>query len=99
MALFPALLIPERIGHQDRVLAFGRGREQGDRAADQLLDPAHVLDAGGGELGERARSPGALLPALEDFPERPDLGLRAHREGEAPDALAVELVADADLDL
>src|SRR5471032_3179228 len=48
---------------------------------------------------EGARALGALAPAFEGLPDRLQLGLRAHGEGEALDALAVELVGDADLDL
>src|SRR6185437_6725225 len=91
-------LVSERVRHQDRVFALGAGRQQRDRAADQFLDAADVLDAGRGQLAVGAGAPGAFLPALEHLPARLDLGLRAHREGEALDALAVELVADADPD-
>src|SRR5262249_42878437 len=92
-------LIAERIRHQDRVLALGAGAEQRHRAADQLLDAAHILDAGRRQLGEGAGAARALAPALESLPHRRELALRAHGEGEALDALAVELVADAGLDL
>src|SRR5690606_29776948 len=67
-------------------------------AADQLLNAAHILDAGGRQFGEGACTLGAFAPALELFPDRLQLGLRAHGEGKALDALAVEFVADADLD-
>src|SRR5438270_12777302 len=72
------LLVPERIGHQDGVFALGAGREQRDRAADQLLDAAHVLDAGCRQLAIGARALGALLPAVEGLPYRLELGLGTH---------------------
>jgi hypothetical protein len=34
----------ERIAHQDRVIAFRAGGQQRNRAIDQFLDLAHILD-------------------------------------------------------
>ena len=37
-------LVAEGIAHQDRVLALRAGRDQGDRAGDQLLDAPDIFD-------------------------------------------------------
>src|SRR5260370_35621511 len=67
------VLVSEWIRHQDGVFALRRRAEQRHRAADQLLDGTHVLDAGCWQLGERARAARALAPSLEGFPHRLEL--------------------------
>src|SRR5438067_5711609 len=44
-----AASVLERILHQDRVVALGAGREERDRAFDQLLEILHILDRLGGK--------------------------------------------------
>ena len=91
--------ILERVAHQDGVVALGAGGEQRHRALDQLLDGAHVLDGLGRQLGPAARAARRLRPALEALVDRLDAGLRVVAGRQAVDALAVERVADADLEL
>src|SRR5580704_13516389 len=89
----------ERVLHQDRVLALGTCRQQRRRAAYQFLDPADVFDGLGRQFGPRARAGGFLLPAGDGFVDRlhARLGVLARRQ--IIDLLAVEPIADADLDL
>ena len=54
----------KRIAHHDGVVAVGAGGEQRHRRADQLLDPAHILDRIGGQVGPAAGAGGGLAPAF-----------------------------------
>src|SRR6202042_444494 len=89
----------ERVLHQDRVLALRARRQQHRRAAYQFLDPANVFDGLGRQLRPRAGAGGFLLPAGDGLVDRLDarLGMLARRQ--IIDLLAVEPIADADLDL
>ena len=91
--------IHERVVDHDGVVALGAGGEQVDRRFDQLLDAADVLDRGRRQVGPGAGAPRALGPALHRLVDRLDPGLRTLEAGRWSMALAVEPVADADLDL
>src|SRR5712692_2821724 len=88
----------ERILHKYRVLAFGARRQERHRAADQLLDPAHVFDRLRGQLGPRTGAGGRVLPAFDRFVNRLDRRLRALAGRKIVDLPAAEAVADADID-
>src|SRR5580700_2103951 len=89
----------ERVLHQDRVLALGTRRQQHRRTAYQFLDPADVFDGLGRQFRPRSGAGGFLLPAGDGLVDRLDarLGMLACRQ--IIDLLAVEPIADADLDL
>src|ERR1700674_2048307 len=72
-----ATLCFERILYKNRVLASRARRHQRRRASDQLLDPAHIFDRLGGQLGPRPRAGGRTLPALDGLVDRLDLRLGA----------------------
>ena len=93
------LSIGERIPHQDRVLAFRRRRQQRHRTLDQFLDLAHVLHGLRRQLGPAPGPARRLRPALVRLVDRLDARLLLLPCRQAVEALAVELVADADLDL
>ena len=63
-------LTRERIAHQDRVVALGRGGDQRDRAADQLLDAADIFDRPRRQVGPAARAARSIPSSLR-FPRRP----------------------------
>src|SRR5690242_15125192 len=72
----PNISILERILHQDRVVALGRGREQRHRATDELLEIFHIFDRLGGEIGPGAPAGRRFLPAFEGLIDRDDILLR-----------------------
>ena len=51
-------LIPKRIVHKNRVLAFRAGRQQRDRRADQFFDAADIFDGLGRQIGPGAGAAG-----------------------------------------
>ena len=52
--------IGEGVAHQHGVVALGARRQQRDRRADQLLEPADVFDRGRRQIGPGARAAGAF---------------------------------------
>src|SRR3984893_747907 len=85
--------------NKDRIGTLGAGREERDRGLDQFLDAADIFDR-----LRRKRSPGAgagrrVFPSLDCLVNRRDSGLRRLACRQSADALAVEMIADADLDL
>src|SRR5215831_4474563 len=95
----PGGSILERVLHQYGIVAFGAGGQQRHRALDQLLDVAHVLDGLRRQLAPLAGPLGRLRPTFEALVDRFDARLRVLSGRQTADALAVELVADAHLDL
>ena len=61
----------KRIAHRDRIVSFGRGRKQRDRALNELFEIADVFDGGRRQLCPGPRPPRRCLPALERFIIRP----------------------------
>src|SRR5215218_5933505 len=86
----------ESVSHEDRVVPLGGCREDCDRAADQLLDPADIFDRLGRKVGPGAGAGGGLAPALHLLVDRLDAGLGSLARREIVQGLAVEAVADPD---
>src|SRR5262249_4718441 len=95
----PLNSVLEWVVHQNRVLALRTGRQQCDRTADQLLDPADILDRLRRQFrpGASARGPG--LPALDGFVDRLDPGLGVLAGRKIVDFAPVEAVSHTDLEL
>src|SRR5262249_8251399 len=85
--------------HQYRVVAFWTSRQQRYWALDQLLDVAHVLHCLCRQLAPLAGAFGRLRPTLEALIDRFNTRLGILPGRQAIDAMAVEFVADAHLDL
>src|SRR5918911_3388316 len=84
------------VTNKDNVFALGtRGQERHGRA-DQLLNPAHIFDGLGRELGPGARAGRRARPAFELLIDRLDARLRALAHREVIEIAAVEPVAHAD---
>src|SRR5438552_119760 len=88
----------ERVVYKNRVLAFRARREQRHRAADQLLDAAHVLDGLGRQIRPGASAGGRFPPTLDRLVHRFEPGLGPLARRKIVDFAAVQAVADADLD-
>ncbi len=88
----------ERIGDEDRVLAFRAGGEHRHRRADQFFDVTDVFDSLRRKIIPRTRTGGRFRPARQRFIDRLDACLRAHGGRQIIDALAVKFIGDADLD-
>src|SRR5258708_20676828 len=88
----------KRILYQNSILAFRGGGKQGDRAANKFLDPADIFDGLRRQIRPGAGIGGRLLPAFDGLVDRLDPGLRALAGRQVIDLLAVELVANANLD-
>src|SRR6185437_6731903 len=88
----------ERILYQDSILAFRAGGKQGDGTTHQFLDPADIFNGLRRQIRPGAGVGGRLLPALDGLVDRYHTGLRALAGRKMVDFLAVEPVADTDLD-
>src|SRR4051794_14003406 len=89
----PAL---EDLPYVDRLLALRPDRDQYNRAAEQLLDPAHVRLCCGRQAREAADVRGWLLPARVRFVHRCALRQHSATGWEALQPPAVRLVGGAD---
>src|SRR5882757_1165529 len=92
-------LVFERVSHQDRVLAFRTGREQGHWAPHQLLDTANVLDG----LRRKFR-PGAgpcccSLPACHRLVDWHDSSLSMLARRQIVDIPTIQAIPDTDPNL
>ncbi len=85
--------------HQYGVLALGTGRQQGHRAAHQLLDATDIFDRLRRQLAPGARPRGLGLPPLHGLVDRLDLGLGVLASGQVIDLTAVEAIAHAHFQL
>src|ERR1700759_5276568 len=88
----------ERVLDQNSILAFRAGGKQGDWATHQFLDPADIFDGLGRQIRPGTGIGGRLLPALDGLVARLDPGLRTLPGRQVVDFLAVQSIADADLD-
>src|SRR5712692_10558985 len=82
----------------DTLIPLRTDRDEIDRAADQRLDPAHVVLRGRRKVLESPRRGRLGLPAGHRFQNRPALGEQARAGGEGVDPLATCLVCGAKLD-
>src|SRR6056297_2871537 len=88
--------IRERVGDEDRVVTLGACGQKSDGALNQFLDPAHILDRVGRQVGPASRAFGRLAPARHLFVKRGAAPLLLGRGGQVIQTLPVDLVADAD---
>src|SRR6185369_7826923 len=88
----------ERVLDQNSILAFRAGGKQGDWAAHQFLHPADVFDGLCRQIRPGTGIGGRLLPAFNGLIDRHDPRLRALARRQIVDFLAVQHVANADLD-
>src|SRR5437763_4557535 len=89
----------ERIVDKNRVLALRARRKQRHRTADELLDPAYILDRLRGQLGPRPRARGRFPPAVDDLIDRFEPCPRALGSRKVVDFGTVQAVSDANFDL
>src|SRR5690606_17076437 len=88
----------ERIGDEDRVLAFRAGGQHRHRRTDQLFNVTDIFDRLRRKIIPRTRTGGRFRPARQRFIDRLHARLRAHGGRQIVDALAVKFIGDADLD-
>src|SRR5438067_11051974 len=87
----------ERVLYKDRVLAFRAGREQRHGAADEFLDPAHVLDGLGRQVRPRASAGRRLPPSFDGLIHRLEPGLCPLARRKIVNFGTVQAIADAHL--
>src|ERR1700710_867442 len=92
------LLSLERVLYQNSILAFRAGGKQCNRTTYEFLDPADVFNGLRRQIRPGASIGGRLLPAFDGLVDRLDPRLRALARRQMVDLLAVQHVADADLD-
>src|SRR6476660_1202340 len=91
--------ISERVANEDGIVALGRGRQQGDRALDQLFNMTNVFDCLSRQVSPFSCPARRLRPAIERLVDRLGAGLAALAGGQAVRPLASGHIADAKLDL
>ena len=85
--------------HEYGVITLWTGRQQGDRRFNKLLNAAHIFYCLRRQLSPRARAAGCFLPTRKALVNRFDARLRRLRRWQSVNALAIEQIMRANIDL
>ena len=88
--------VRERIGHQNRVVPFGRRGQKRHRTLDQFFDAANIFNRLTRQIGPTAGAFRAVRPSRHRLINRHHAGLMISRSRQIVDSLAVKLIANAD---